>query len=232
MYNIDAYVGNPNKKSAQIKQLPLKRDWIHSTTYNCFPVGFANTFGYGVYFDEDISFIWDGDVANPAKAVLGKDYVWEGRGEGTVSFVTNLVFKSDPDVSLITLPVPNHFIQGASVITTILSTSFFTSEFSIVLKIDENFAGKEITIPAGTPVACILPISIAQFNNSTINIKPGPFPFERTHDRDDYIKAIKDFMAKGINPRFYKKGIDEKGNKIGSHEVDKFVLNVLDKRTE
>lgn len=229
MYKLEAYIGNPNKPTAKIKQLGLKRDWIHSTTYNCYPVGFANTFGYGVYFDEDISFIWDGDIANPAKAILGKDCVWEGRGEGTVSFVTNLVFKSDENVSLLTMPVPNQFIEGASVISTVISTSFFTSEFSIVWKIDEKFANKEFFIPAGTNVACILPVSISEFQDSVININNGPFPYERTHDRDDYIKAIKDFMKQGINPRFYKKGVDEKGNKIGSHEVDKLSLNVVDK---
>ena len=84
MHKIDAYVNNMNKPTAKFRPLPIKRDWINQHTYNCHPIGMANMLGYGVYFDHDISFMWDGSLVDGAVGIIGKENVWVGRGEGTV----------------------------------------------------------------------------------------------------------------------------------------------------
>lgn len=226
MYKVNAYKGNINSSSAKLKQLPIKRDWMHSPTYNCYPLSFANTIGYGVYFEDDISFIWDGTVHNPAEGIVGKDHVWSGRGEGTVSFDTNLIFKTEEDVSMMTMPAPNYFIEGTSVVTTIVSTSFFTGSFPIVWKLDQTLANKEVFIKAGTIIACILPISVKQFDGSNINIFNETFPSERIHNDQEYIKLLKTTIADGKYPKLYKKGIDHNENKIGEHEVENLTMTV------
>jgi hypothetical protein len=228
MYNVEVYKDNLNIEGAKIRQLKIKRDWMQPITYNCTPVSLANTLGYGIYFEDDISFIWNGDLDSPAEGIIGKEHIWSGRGEGTVSFLTNLMFRTDENTSLLTMPVPNNFLKDATCISTILSTSFVTVDFSIVLKV--HTPNKEIFIPAGTDIACILPISIAQFQNSTLNVNEKVWPHENIQNSQPYLKYLKDLMAKGENPKMYKKGIDHNGNKIGQHEVDRLTMNVVYKK--
>jgi hypothetical protein len=226
MYTIDAYKDNHRDKSAKVRQLSPKRDWMHSNTYNCTPIMAANSLGYGIYFEEDISFVWDGDRANPAEAKIGSEYVWSGRGEGTVSFKTNLIFRTTPDVSILTLPVPNQFIEGAEVITTVLSSSVFSGAFPIVWKLHEP--NKEYLVKAGTDIACILPVSISQFKDSAINILDEVYPSEkRIQDTQEYLDEIQKAVAAG-KPRLkmYKKGVDHKGNIIGTHEGANLKMHV------
>jgi len=228
MYTINAYKDNEREVSAKIRQLSPKRDWMHSNTYNCTPIMAANSLGYGIYFEEDISFVWDGDRKNPAEAVLGSQYVWSGRGEGTVSFKTNLIFRTDPDVSILTLPVPNEFLDGAEVITTVLSSSIFSGSLPIVWKLHEP--NREYLVKAGTNIACVLPISIAQFQDSNINVLNEIYPSEnRIQDTQEYLDEIQKAVAAG-KPRLkmYKKAIDHKGNKIGKHEVDNLKMHVTE----
>jgi hypothetical protein len=224
MHNIEAYIDNTEKPTAKLRPLSIKRDWMHSYTYNCHPIAMANMLGYGVYFDHDISFIWDGSREDGARGIIGKDSIWVGRGEGTVSFITNLILKTDENTSLITMPVPNEYLEDANVLSTVLSTSVFTGTLSIVWKLD--VPNKEYFVPAGTNIACIMPISLGQIQNSSINIHNKPWPFERIQDSPEYMEYLKGLNAQGIRPRMYKKAIDHKGNIIGKHEVDSIVLNV------
>jgi hypothetical protein len=199
-------------------------DKKNAVNYENISIAMANTLGYGVYFDHDISFIWDGSREDGAVGIIGAENVWVGRGEGTVSFVTNLVIKTDENTSLITMPVPNEYLEDAHVLSTILSTSVFTGTLSIVWKLD--VPNKEYFVPAGTNIACILPISLGQIQDSTITVHDKPWPFERIQDSVEYMEYLKGLNAQGIRPRMYKKAIDHKGNKIGKHEVDSIVLNV------
>jgi hypothetical protein len=224
MYNVDAYIDNELTPTAKIRPLSIKRDWMHSYTYNCHPIAMANTLGYGVYFDHDISFIWDGSREDGAVGIIGKENVWVGRGEGTVSFITNLIFKTDENTSLITMPVPNEYIEGAQVLSTILSTSVFTGTFSIVWKLDTP--NKEYFIPAGTNIACILPVSLGTIQDSTITLQNKTWPFEKVQDSKEYMEYLKGLNAEGIRPRMYKKAINHKGETIGKHEVDSIQLHV------
>lgn len=225
MHSLDVYVDNPTIPTAKLRPLSVKRDWMHAQTYNCHPIALANTLGYGVYFDNDISFVWDGSRKDGAHGIIGKENVWVGRGEGTVSFITNLIFKSDENTSLITMPVPNEQIEGTQVLSTILSTSIFTGTFSIVLKLDTP--NKEYFIPAGTNIACILPLSLGSIQDSTITVKNTQAPFERIQDSNEYISYLKGLNLQGIRPKMYKKAIDHNGNSLGKHEVDSIKLNVI-----
>lgn len=224
MHNIDVYIDSPTMPTAKIRPLTLQRDWMHPMTYNCYPIALANTFGYGIYFDHDISFIWDGSKADGAVGIIGKENVWVGRGEGTVSFITNLIFKTDENTSLVTMPVPNEYIDGAHVLSTILSTSVFTGTFTVVWKLDTP--NKEYFVPAGTNIACVLPISIGSIQNSNFNIKNSLWPFESIQDSKEYMEYLKGKNAERIRPQMYKKAIDHTGKTIGKHEVKKIILNV------
>ena len=226
MYNIVVRTGNKNKKSFKIRQLKPQRSWMNPETYSCYPIVSANSFGYGLYYDEDISFCWSGKPHEPAKEITKTGMVWEGRGEGTVSLVTNLIFETDIDVSLLTMEVPNNLSdkrKDYDVVTTLLTSSFFRAPFPLVLKLYDT---KIYTIPAGTDVACVLPINVSDINNSVINIKDKSLVGDDYHAQISYVSEIKKLNAEGIKPKFYKAGTDAFGNKIGQHQVDKFNLHV------
>ena len=228
-YNFDAYPVQNGMPTAKIEQLKIKRDWMSKDIYNCAPLVLGNSLGYGVYFEEDISFIWDGDVRHPSKVIKGADFFGPDRGGGTVSFHTNLVFKTDENTSLLTLPVPNQPIKDATVLTTILSSSFFSQLLPIVWKLD--YADKEYLVPAGTYVACILPVSVSQFQDTNLTIHDKRYPIAGVHG-PEYIAALKEGQKQGKFLRFYQKGVDHKGNVIGKHEVKSLNLNVSYKEDE
>ena len=133
MYDVDVYVGNLSRKYAKLKPLTVKREWMNEETYNCYPITSANPLGYAVYFDEDLSFIWEGDLRKGAIPIKGEDTIWVGRPGGTVSFDTNLVFRSNENTSILITPVPNYFIEGANVISATISSSFFTGTITVRL---------------------------------------------------------------------------------------------------
>jgi hypothetical protein len=236
MYSFDVYKlsGGP---SAKIRPLDSRRSWMDVGAYNCFPIVLANTIGYGLYFEEDISFILNpeiGYMGGSAYSTNKSNFIWSGesltknafgRGLGTVSFETNLIFKSDNNLSLLTMPVPNETIDGMTVISTLLSTSFFSSTLPVVCRLSKpNF---EYFIPAGTNVAALIPIQLGEYQDFKINFyKNKRFPDESIHSRKTYLDKMKSGREKNVHLKMYQKGIDENDIKIGSHEVNRLNLIV------
>lgn len=231
MYNIDVF--KLNEFAANIEQLPIKRDWMDNTAerhaYNCFPVTLTNGLGWGISFPEDIVFIWDGisdSYAHHVKVISGNKYVYTERANGTISFKTGLSFVTEENVSILHMPAPNYFIDGITPFTTIMSTRFFRGELPSAAKITK--ANKEIIIKANTPFAAIMPISLSNLQNSTINLYnsneiPGDFftiPY-------GYSEAIYELNKIGKWSNFYREGTDHMGNKLGNHEVKSIRLNTI-----
>ena len=236
-YNVDVYIEKSDLPHANISQLPQKRDWIDFPgPHSCFPLAVSNRFGWGVSFDEDISFIWNGnktlhtpdqnDNISDVKILSGEKYCYLNRGIGTISFETNLIFRTEENVSLLTMPVPNHFFDGAQCMTSILSTSFFSSDLNIVWKILQK--DKVLTIKAGTPVAAIIPISASELQNSSMIFHLNKsMPGEKIHQSLEYYQGILEASKGGVPSDFFKNATDHHGNSIGKHEVLNFKLNTI-----
>jgi hypothetical protein len=221
--------------SANIDQLRMKRDWMDLTfdkhAYQCFPISLANRIGWEISFPEDISFIWDG-VNDPTpehvNIIKGSKYVHPDRGNRTISFNTKLYFESKSNLSLLTMPVPNQFIDGAQCMTTIVSTSVLQNEFPIAWMITRP--NVEITIPANTPIASIVPISIKDIEKHQITIKPG-MPEKWKTDSWRNLMRDRSEVSQARNgvadwTHFYRDAVDHLGNKFGEHESKKVILKV------
>jgi hypothetical protein len=236
MFNIDVY--RISQSPAEIKQLGIKRDWMDDTddshAYKCFPLSLSNSLGWGLYFPEDITFIWDGisssNTSDHVKILKGEKYAYTSRENATISFRTGLLIRTDPDVTMLAMPAPNYILDGVQPFTTLISTSFFKGEFPVAWRITRP--NVEITIKAGTPIASLLPISLSGLNNSEVNLKsmfdlePGFFPGE------DYGKIVHDINSSGRWTNFYRDAVDHKGKKIGDHEVKSLRLKVNDGKPE
>ena len=232
MYKVTAY---QNNNSANISQINIKREWMDNTVdghaYKCFPVTLANGLGWGLSFPKDISFVWDGisdTSGSHVKVLEGEEYCYTERANATISFKTGIVFETDKDVSLLQMPVPNMFIDGAQAFTTIISTSFFKGEFPCALRITKPFT--KITIKANQPFISIVPISLSYLQNSIIeidnykNIKNNVVLKEEEH-----VKIVKEKTDSGKWTNFYRDAVNYKGQKIGEHEVKAIRLYVNNK---
>jgi hypothetical protein len=218
-----------------LEPLSAKREWMDNTfeshAYKCFPVSLSNQLGWGISFPEDISFIWDGisdSSPDHVKILSGQKYAYSGRANGTISFNSGLVFKTDTNLSLLSMPVPNLFIDGAVPFTTIMSSSFFTGPLPIAWMITKP--NEVITIKAGTPVVAVLPIDLSSLNNSEMvfqdTSKFPQNPYNNIFDPNEYMETIKRLNNSGDWSNFYRDAVDHLKRKIGSHQVKSIRLKV------
>lgn len=217
--------------SANIEQLSVKRKWMEETSgkhaYHCFPISIANTMGWGVSFPEDISFIWDGLLSeNPdhVKILKGHRYCSTQRGNGTISFITYLTFITGQNTTMLVCPVPNDFNETAQCFTTLISTSFYRSMLPIAWKITKP--NVEITIPANTPIAALIPMSLGQLEKYEMLIKKEDPEFLQDYRKDEQGNLVfyKEHAEKGMFAHLYRKAENYNGERIGEHEVKKIQL--------
>lgn len=230
MHRIKAYKLNDNH--ANINPLSVKRKWMDETydahAYHCFPVSLANQLGYSLSFPEDISFIWDGisdSSGEHVKILSGHKYVYTERANATISFKTGLMFSTEEDISLLHMPTPNHFIDGATPFTSLISTSFYHGEFPCAWMITRP--NVEITIRANTPIISILPIDLNRIQDSEIHMENTNF-MPKSPYSDGYRENVKKIIESGKWTDFYRNATNDIGEKIGRHQVKSIKLKVLD----
>ena len=235
MINLTAY--KASDICADITPLSAKRNWMDETThkhaYRCFPLTLTNQLGWGLSFPEDITFMWDGIIStypDNVKVLQGEKYCETGRGHATINFKTNLQFVTDKNYSLLSFPVPNSFTDGASAVTSILSTSFFEGPLPVAWKITRPFV--PITIKANEPFIAIMPISLTDLNNSTIDIHHGIHAPRIKRDvpltMEGAMAAAEKASAEGTWTDYYRDAVDYMGNRLGEHEVKSIKLGVKD----
>jgi hypothetical protein len=232
----DAYV-IPDS-GVNISQLSAKRSWMDNVAdahaYHCFPLSLTNALGWGISFDEDISFIWDGIDTDREdghiQIISGKKYVNENRRSATLSFDTFTRFVTDENTTLLTMPVPNLFIDGIHLYTTLISTSFFRYPLPIAAKIVKP--NTLITIPAKTPIAAIIPISLQEINSYELTLNDYVFSKEEELKSKRYGDASQLKNKVGEWTHFYRNATDENNIPVGKHELKTLRLRTNDKRNK
>jgi hypothetical protein len=217
-----------------ISPMSIKRDWMDDTpekhAYRCFPVTSANMIGWNLSCTKDIRFIWDGinDTSqNHVKIFDGGEFTYTGRGQSSVSVHTGLIFKTDENISMLTINPVNYFDGRFETISTVISTSWLDSGFPLAIK--AKIPNEEILIKAGTPIATIIPISLSAMDKTEIEIinysDPGKI---RENKNKSFGLASQKINASGQWTNFYRNATNEHGEKIGSHEVTNLRLSVKD----
>jgi hypothetical protein len=221
---------------ANIDQLPMHREWMDATAnkhaYHCFPVSLSNRLGWGISYPEDISFIWDGisdTTEDHVKILSGSRYVNSRRSNATISFNTSLTFvkENEQNLTLMTMPAPNQFVRGAQCMTTLISTSVLQGELPIAWMITEP--NIEIKIPANTPIAAILPISLSEIQSYELEVHKGRPSYEDIEWQNKMRKrsqTSQERNSKGDWTHFYRDAIDAEENPMGKHEAKKIIMKV------
>jgi hypothetical protein len=232
MYNIS--VEKTNRGLFDISPMYIKRDWMDATSdnhaYRCFPVTQANAIGYSISCKEDIEFIWDGvsdqsqDHINIISAPEGS---YSGRGQASISFSTGLVFRTEQNVSLLTINPVNYFNNDFETMSNLISTSFYDNPLPLAIK--SKSANKNIVIKSGTPLATIIPISLTELNNTVINVlEYKDENRKRIEANISYGEAAQVINHSGEWTDWYRDAVNEKGESLGSHEVKALRLSVID----
>jgi hypothetical protein len=216
-----------------ISPMSIKRDWMDATSenhaYRCFPVTQANVIGWSISCTEDISFIWNGinDQTDKNVEIFSPKNSYAGRGQSSISLNTGLVFRTDKDISILTINPVNYFNDDFETMSNLMSTSFYDNPLPLAIKAKK--ANEKVTIKSGTPIATIIPISLTNLNNTTINI----FDYKdedklREKSNISYGEAAQVINSSGNWTDWYRDAINEKGESVGSHETKVLKLNVKD----
>ncbi len=216
-----------------ISPMSIKRDWMDDTSenhaYRCFPVTQANVVGWSLSCSENIEFIWDGinDQTDKHIEIFSPQGAYSGRGQSSISLNTGLIFRTDKDVSILTINPVNYFNEDFETMSNLISTSFFDNPLPLAIKAKR--ANEKIIIKAGTPIATIIPISLSFLNNSSIKI----FDYKdednkRMEANRSYGEASQVVNSSGKWTDFYRDAVNEKGKTLGDHEVKVLKLSVED----
>lgn len=113
----------------------------------------------------------------------------------------------------------------------LISTSFFDNPLPLAIKAKR--ANEKIIIKAGTPIATIIPISLTNLNNSTIEIINYKDKDNlRYNAKISYGAAAQVINSSGGWTDWYRDAVDENGQTLGSHEVKTLKLHVKDNTKE
>lgn len=227
---VDKVKGHPVK----IEQTKIQRDWMDATNekhaYKCFPISQANTIGWSISFLHDIEFIWDGisDTSDDHVTILkdSGNVCHTRRANATISFESGLYFKTEQNMSILSISPPNYFIDGASAFTCIISTSFFEDSYPIAWRITR--ANVPIKIPAGMPVATLIPISVGALCDIELEVNNKSFSIESQKEVQEKTIAWEKIYKEGKFTNFYRDAVKYDGTPIGSHEKKSIKMIVKD----
>jgi antitoxin (DNA-binding transcriptional repressor) of toxin-antitoxin stability system len=220
--------------SFEISPMSIKRDWMDQTSenhaYRCFPVTQANVVGYSLSCKEDIEFIWDGindQTQDHVEIVKGPQGSYGGRGQSSISLNTGLIFRTDQDVSILTINPVNYFNEDFETMSNLISTSFYDNPLPLAIKAKR--AGEKVVIKSGTPLATLIPISLTQLNNTVIHIVDYKDQDRKREEANiAYGQAAQVLNSSGEWTDWYRNAVNEKQESLGSHEVKALKLVVDD----
>jgi hypothetical protein len=174
-------------------------------------------------------FTWDGindqtDQHIKIKSPIGS---YAGRGQSSISLNTGLVFRTEKNVSILTINPVNYFNENFETMSNLISTSFYDNPLPLAIKAKKT--NVETVIKAGTPVATIIPISLTDLNNSVMNIVEYKDEDRSRFDANmSYGSAAQVINSSGGWTDWYRDAVDETGKSLGSHEVKTLRLYVKD----
>ena len=221
-----------NRLSNIIDKPSKKREWFDTNFYRCLPLTIANTYGFIIKSEFDFSFIWNGENGPDAISFefdgngsdLNKLYpkIETHFGHGIITINPPFVLRTPPGVNLMTINPPNYIIPNVTVMSGVVEADNIRRHFTINLKI--QIPNIKVHIPAGTPLAAIIPIpryyadefklKYAEdiFDEQTINEE-----IQADIDTDIYRKEIEPTLPNSVGKQ-YMLGIDVYGNKFPDHQ--------------
>jgi hypothetical protein len=220
---------NVNLEYPKIEPAEIKREWMDKTykklAYLCTPLVGAISNGWEIKLPQDVVVRWngisegiEGENSNNVEIISGDFYnnikiATAETGVGAVTFIFNLVAETDPDHYLIVSGPPNYMFKDAQPLTGLLRTDQFM-EHPLQASWKINTENKDIVFPKGMPV-CFITIHKKNIAEQT-DVEIRQVTEEKNNRLNKYAKFRSNHFLKNgpyAYPNFYKKGIDESGEK-------------------
>jgi hypothetical protein len=205
------------------------REWFGPAYYNCAPLLIGNQYGFVLSYPYDFSLYWKGGQEASDLRVIVPPHMDEhiyprvhsNFGNGVVTYSLGTMFRTPPGVNLMTINPPNHFIDGLAVMTGVVETDNIRTTFTLNSKVTS--ANKFIDVPAGTPIAGIIPIP--RFFADEFVLKNGEDIFEEDVALEEF-QALSDQqvlrrsnLGASTRDRNYWHGKDVYGNSFIDHQT-------------
>jgi hypothetical protein len=154
-----------SERVSSIIQKPGKiRRWFTSRFYKCLPLVTANEYGFVVKSEFDFGFVWNGGDSPDDLKILVKDEIGSDKiphivthfGSGIITLNVPFTLRTPPGVNLLVTGAPNYILSNLTAMTAVVETDNLRRNFTINLKV--AIPNLEVWIPAGTPLAGLIPI--------------------------------------------------------------------------
>jgi hypothetical protein len=154
-YNIDdvveSLIGKPT------------REWFTYPFSFCLPLTIANQYGFVIKAANDITLYWTGGDSHVSVQSVGYQYGdYEVQqyntnfGSGVLTIENKFLLRTPPNVNLMVIPVPNHYIEGVYPLTGVVETDNLRRSFTFNLKVTTPH--KKIYIKKGDWLASFIPV--------------------------------------------------------------------------
>ena len=219
---IDTLISKPSKK----------RDWFDPRFYRCLPLTIGNQYGYIVKCQYDFSIMWNGGNSvddlffevYEEEETLNKKYpkIESHFGHGIATIGLPFTLRTPPGVNLMTINPPNTILPNITVMTGVVESDNLRRSFTINLKMQTP--NTKVFIPAGTPIAGILPIPRYYCDEfklvNAMDIFSENLVVEEIQSiADARIKRTEiEFLSKNQVGQDYFKGRDVYGNLFPDHQ--------------
>jgi hypothetical protein len=206
-----------------------KREWFTPHFYRCLPLTIGNQYGFIIKSEFDFSVVWDGGDSKESttfyfyeeEEVLNKKYpkIESHFGHGIITINLPFTLRTPPGVNLMTMNPPNYVAPNITTMTGVVEADNLRRSFTINLKI--QIPNLQINIPAGSPLAAIIPIPRYFADNFELKYAEDIFSeneiVEELQAETDAITHREDVETGGA-ARHYLLGKDVYGNIFPDHQ--------------
>jgi len=137
-----------------------KREWFTDHFYYCTPLIIGNQYGFIIKSTRNFTINWPGEEKEitityndnlPDKQVFSNHFK-----NGVLTIQNRFALKTPPNINLMTIQPPNHYIPGLIAMTGVIETDNIRRDFTFNLRVTiPNF---EIKIKEGDPLGAFIPI--------------------------------------------------------------------------
>jgi hypothetical protein len=141
-----------------------KRNWFNPHFYYCLPLVIGNQYGFAIKSLYDFTAIWNGGESlsdTKIEVNIGDDrhprqQISSHFGSGIITVQNIFSIRTPPNINIITMQTPNHFIPHIFAMTGVVETDNLRRDFTFNLKITQ--VNRKISVKKGEILASFIPI--------------------------------------------------------------------------
>ena len=189
-----------NKHGLELRPGQKARGWFSERAQHCRPLFAANRFGWDFVLPGPLKYRWSGGLDIDDVVILdGQEFASSHFADGTITLDPRYRVQTPPGLHTLLMPVPNQDHDFFTSMSAIVETDVVGYPFFLTIKLTRP---GEFTIPAGTPVARIMPVELGMSEDVSIQ------EIERVEEvwkDEDAIARERDKEPKGLTREYARR---------------------------